>query len=120
MGELSLDLSTYDGIELAINVLESDSKRYTFILKDKILPKNDANGREQATISWEYDFVAPKPESNECTDGELVTVFIPWRSFEPTYRGKPKEDAGTLDNTSLKRFSIMMRRYDLPLGCQSH
>lgn len=48
----SWDLSKYDGIEL--NIDKSDEKVYTLILKDELLPKRP-NGREQSTVSFEYD-----------------------------------------------------------------
>jgi len=61
-------------------------KRYTFILKDEILPPNPDNGREQATISYEADFeLPPQTIPGEAHDRQ---VFIPWKSLNPTYRGK--------------------------------
>ena len=83
-------------------------KRYTVILKDELLPKNEDNGREQATISYECDFeLPPQAEPGETEDRK---VFIPWKSFNPTYRGRVKKDAKPIDLASVKRFSIMMRR----------
>lgn len=38
-------------------------------------------------------------------------LYIPWSSLKPTYRGKPKDDAGKLKLKNVKRFSIMSRRY---------
>lgn len=83
-------------------------KRYTFILKDELLPRDESTGREQATISWECDFELPP----QTTPGETHdrSVFIPWASFNPTYRGKLKKDADPLDTAKIKRVSIMMRR----------
>jgi len=98
------DLSKYDGILLELG--KSDGKRYTFILKDELLPRNPDNGREQATTSYEYDFVVPK----DSTLGQSVSIFIPWDSLKPTYRGKEKEGAKKLDRQNIRRFSIMMRR----------
>lgn len=43
------------------------------------------------------------------------SVFIPWSNLKPTYRGKENHDADPLDLKSIKRMSIMMRRYGLPL-----
>jgi hypothetical protein len=37
---------------------------------------------------------------------------VPWSSLKPVYRGKEKKDASKLDLKSVKRFSIMSRRYD--------
>lgn len=94
----SWDLSAYDGIHL--NVDKDDGKRYTFVLKDEILPLME-DGREQSTISYEYDFSASGSYS----------VFIPWTELKPTYRGKEKEDAPPLNTKSIKRWSFMMRSF---------
>lgn len=67
-----------------------------------MLPKDPNNGREQATISYEYDFSVKE---------EPTAIFIPWSKFIPTYRGKEKEDAPPLDLKNIKRFSIMIRRF---------
>ena len=84
-------------------------KRYTLILKDTLLSRDPETGREQATISWECDFdLPPQTVPGETKDR---TVFIPWDSLNPTYRGKLKKDAEPLDLKKIKRFSIMMRRY---------
>lgn len=95
----SWDLSKSDGILL--DIAKCDEKKYTLILKDELLPKS-SNGREQSTISWEYDF---KPDKN----GELVHVR--WHDLKPTYRGREKEGAEPLDLKNVKRISLMMRRY---------
>ncbi|KAH7040273.1 complex I intermediate-associated protein 30 [Microdochium trichocladiopsis] len=92
----SWDLSPYSG--LSIKIVNGDGKKYTLILKDEILPKRP-DGREQSTISWEYDFV-----------GEQSELRISWADFKPTYRGKAKPDADPLDLTGIKLLSIMMRR----------
>jgi len=92
------DISPYDALVLRTN--KSDGKQYTLVLKDTILPQRP-DGREQSTISWEYDFV---PGSNE------DTIVMPLEAFAPTYRGKPKQDADPLDLTRIKRMSFMMRR----------
>lgn len=70
------------------------------MLKDEILPL-DPNGREQSTISYEYDFKASGSDS----------LFVPWSAMRPTYRGKEKKDAPKLNIANVKRFSIMIRRY---------
>ncbi|KAF5502118.1 Uncharacterized protein CGCA056_v014476 [Colletotrichum aenigma] len=97
LGTLHLDLRQYDGF--VIRILQSDSKKYTLTVKDEILPPRD-DGRDQSTISWEYDFV--------CDTGD---VKILWSDFKPTYRGKPKLDAKPLDLSSIKRISFMMRSF---------
>lgn len=97
--ERTWDLSSYGGIYL--DITQADHKQYTFVLKDEILPK-DPGGREQSTISWEYDFVAKDT-------GERV--WIAWEDLKPTYRGKEKKDAEPLKLGNVKRISIMMRRF---------
>jgi hypothetical protein len=92
-------LSDYDGVLL--DITKSDGKQYTLTLKDELLPPS-ANGREQSTVSWEYDF---KPKSG----GEKV--FAKWDDFNATYRGREQPDAKPLDLKSVKRLSLMMRRY---------
>lgn len=78
-------------------------------MKDDLLPPNEINGREQATISWECDFeLPPQDKPGETCD---QTVFIPWEAFNPTYRGKVKKDADPLDTKKIKRFSIMQRSF---------
>ncbi|CCF43335.1 complex I intermediate-associated protein 30 [Colletotrichum higginsianum] len=97
LGTLHLDLSQFDG--LVLKVLQSDSKKYTLTIKDEILPPRE-DGRDQSTISWEYDFV---PGTGE--------VKISWDDFKPTYRGRPKPDAELLDVSNIKRISFMMRSF---------
>ncbi|KAI0395517.1 NADH:ubiquinone oxidoreductase intermediate-associated protein 30 [Xylariaceae sp. FL0594] len=94
----SWDLAGFEGLQLAIS--RGDGKRYTFIVKDQVLPKRP-DGREQSTVSWEYDF----------TGNKELDLLVPWKDLKPTYRGKPKPDAEPLDRTSIKRVSIMMRSF---------
>ncbi|TKA22240.1 hypothetical protein B0A50_08109 [Salinomyces thailandicus] len=101
------DLSKYAGIELRI--AKGDKKRYTFIFKDERLPPNPENGREQATISYEADFELP-PQTVP-GDAHDRYVSIPFKSLNPTYRGKLKKDAQPLKTSSIKRMSIMMRSF---------
>ncbi|TAQ83458.1 hypothetical protein B7494_g8221 [Chlorociboria aeruginascens] len=91
------DLAEYDG--LIIDISRSDGKQYTLVVKDELLPKR-LDGREQSTISWEYDFKCPD-------NGKL---FIAWDELRATYRGREQEDAKPLDLKNIKRFSLMMRR----------
>ena len=60
-----------------------------------------SDGREQSTISYEYDFSSSSKKE----------LFVPWHAMKPTYRGKEKTDAEKLDTKSMKRFSIMMRSF---------
>lgn len=85
-------------------------KRYTLNLKDELLPQNQENGREQATVTYEYDFEAPNTSKENEDDDATTKLYVPWSSFKPTYRGKEKKDAKALDTKSIKRISIMMRR----------
>ncbi|KAL9534655.1 hypothetical protein SMMN14_00545 [Sphaerulina musiva] len=101
------DLSRYAGIELWI--AQADEKRYTFNLKDELLPPDPNTGREQASVSYECDFELP-PQTQP-GDTHDKTVFIPWASFNATYRGRPQEDAKPINLKSVKRFSVMMRSF---------
>ncbi|KZF26423.1 CIA30-domain-containing protein [Xylona heveae TC161] len=101
------DVSTYNGVLLEID--QADEKSYTFILKDNLLPQNPSNGREQATISYEYDFVPSQNQSHQT--GSPTTIYIPWNKLKPTYRGKEKKDAEPINLKNIKRFSIMMRSF---------
>ncbi|KAK5167953.1 uncharacterized protein LTR77_006520 [Saxophila tyrrhenica] len=101
------NLSDYAGIQL--DVAKGDKKRYTFILKDELLPPDEKSGREQSTISWECDFeLPPQTKPGDVCD---KSVYIPWDSLNPTYRGKLKKDADPLDLKKIKRISIMMRSF---------
>ncbi|TGJ88513.1 hypothetical protein E0Z10_g219 [Xylaria hypoxylon] len=91
------DLSSFQGLRLAIK--NGDGMKYTLIVKDEILPKR-LDGREQSTVSWEYDF-----------PGHRAELDIPWQSLKPTYRGKPKPGAKPLDLANIRRISIMMRSF---------
>jgi hypothetical protein len=64
------NLDDYDGIQLLIT--EADAKRYTFILKDQLLPPDPETGREQSTISYGYDFQI----TMEKTKGNSASVFV--------------------------------------------
>lgn len=88
-------------------------KRYTLILKDTLLERNPDNGREQSTISWECDFELPW--QTVPGDAKDRSIFIPWSSLNPTYRGKLKKDAEPIDLMKIKRFSIMMRRWAMAI-----
>ncbi|KAJ4415304.1 hypothetical protein N0V82_007403 [Gnomoniopsis sp. IMI 355080] len=100
----SWNLAAYSS--LVLHVARADGKKYTITLKDEVLPKRP-DGREQSTVSWEYDFVV---EAGESADGS-TKVTIPFKDFEPTYRGKPKPDTAPLDLKNVKRVSFMMRSF---------
>lgn len=92
---------------MELKIEKADEKRYTFILKDSLLPPDPGNGREQSTISYEYDFTI----SPSTTRDEATTIFIAWKDFRATYRGKDKKEAPNLDRKKIKRVSLMQRRF---------
>jgi hypothetical protein len=98
------DLADYEGIELLIT--EADAKQYTFILKDDLLPPDQATGRDQSTISYEYDFKV----AMEKTEDKSASVCIAWNDLKATYRGKEQKDAPPLNLGNIKRISLIMRR----------
>lgn len=119
---LNLDLSSYEGLQLVIREADSEklqkayhfghllivvAKQYTLVLKDEVLPSDPETGREQATTSWEYNF-AVSIDSTKMPGG--IVISVPWSEFHPTYRGKEKKNAGSLNVKSIKRLSFMMRR----------
>ena len=111
--EGSWDLSAYDGIELALG--EGDAKVYTLILKDEEAAGKREDGREKAGVNWEVDFEVGKEdgqeEEKEIEGGDDGTiVWVPWRDFKATFRGKEKMDAGELKTGEVRRIGLMMRR----------
>ncbi|GFF34522.1 uncharacterized protein C9E9.15 [Aspergillus udagawae] len=95
--DLFWDLSDADGLEL--DTAGSDGKVYTLVLKDKLLPKRP-DGREQSTVSWEYDF----------RTAEKAIVRVEWGNLRATYRGR-EIDAEPLDLKHVQRISIMIRSF---------
>jgi Complex I intermediate-associated protein 30 (CIA30) len=82
--------------------------KFTFILKDTLLPPDPSNGREQSTISWEGDFEVEDDESPK-------EVVFAWNDLKPFYRGKEVRDVKKpLKLDGIKRFSIMVRRQVAP------
>lgn len=98
------DLGAFDGVEIVL--LRGDETRYTFNIKDELLPL-DSGGREQSTVSWEFDFEL----SASVTSGAKTTLWIPWAKFTPTFRGREKKDASALKTHSIRRFGIMCRSF---------
>lgn len=108
------DVSGYDA--LVLDVARADDRKYTLTLKDEVLPRRP-DGRDQSTVSWEYDFLVPTGKDGAASgDGDgsstagSARVVIPFGEFKPTYRGKPKPDAKPLDLKNVERISFMMRR----------
>ncbi|KAL6244975.1 hypothetical protein RBB50_007750 [Rhinocladiella similis] len=110
-GDRRWDLSAFTGIELSIDPSKSDTNTYTLILKDHLLPPNPENGREQSTVSWEYDFSKSNRRVNPEHNSSSATVFIPWEQFRPTYRGKPCSETSRLNLGDIRRISIMIRSF---------
>jgi hypothetical protein len=74
-------------------------------LKDDIPGRRD-DGREMSGITWEA-----LVETSGCSaEGGSEDVFLPWKAFKATYRGRDKDDAKPLNLKSIKRVSFMMRR----------
>ncbi|KAK7703603.1 hypothetical protein SLS64_008916 [Diaporthe eres] len=105
------DVSGYDA--LVLDVARADDRKYTLTLKDEVLPRRP-DGRDQSTVSWEYDFVVGDGKGGTAAGGGSTAgstrLVIPFEEFKPTYRGKPKPDAEPLDLKNVKRVSFMMRR----------
>ena len=113
---LNWHLEKYDGLELVIG--KSDGKRYSFALKDEMLPKRP-DGREQSSLNWEFEFVVPPPKEGEEGMREGTVLRVKWCDFAPTYRGKPKEGLGRcIAANNIKRVSMMMRRSSFFLAHQ--
>ncbi|KAI9819856.1 MAG: hypothetical protein M1827_006425 [Pycnora praestabilis] len=101
----SWDLSNYDGLQLDIE--QADDKQYTLTLKDDLLPPNPENGREQSTISYEYDFRV----QSQTKERKSTILFIPWDQLKATYRGREKKDAAAPKLKDIKRISLLMRSF---------
>ncbi|KAL1852076.1 hypothetical protein Daus18300_012288 [Diaporthe australafricana] len=107
-GEPGWDLSGYDA--LVLDVARADARKYTLTLKDEVLPRRP-DGRDQSTVSWEYDFVVEAGKGAAGSGSGSTRVVIPFGEFQPTYRGKPRPDAEPLDLKNVKRLSFMMRSF---------
>ena len=81
---------------------------YTLVLKNEESPGKRDDGREKAGVNWEVEFRADYRERDEKGKAK---VWMPWKEFKATYRGKEKEDAGSLKTESVRRVGIMMRSY---------
>lgn len=104
--EIVWDLSEYDGIQISLG--KGDGKIYTFILKDESSDGKREDGREKAGINWEVELKAEK--------GGL-SVWKPWGEFKAFYRGKEKDDAGSLKTGQIGRIGLMMRRWVKTMEC---
>ena len=104
-GDQAWDLSKWDAIQLAVS--KADDKTYTFILKDEIPDTQREDGREQSSISWEYDF---KLNTGNTSVAETQKITIPWNQLKATYRGRERKDVDPIKTGKILRFSIMARR----------
>lgn len=99
IGDLALDLSHTTGLQLVLGAGSSEQK-FTLNVKDTI-PGKRTDGRDEAGISWEVDFEAPRE------GGVLVKK---WDEFKATYRGREVKDPEPLKVDNIKRMSLMTRR----------
>lgn len=107
----SWDLSTYNGIEVAVG--NGDGKTYTLILKDELRDEKREDGREKAGVNWEVEFEAGSGEEGGEKEGDKnngTRIWVPWGEFKATFRGKEKKDAGNLKTGEVRRVGLMMRR----------
>jgi hypothetical protein len=110
------DLAAWDGVLLMAAksdlAAKDQCKTFTFVVKDTILPPDPDTGREQSTISWEGHFTLDDLENGHSAS----RVVFRWSDLRPFYRGKEVVDGkASLDTGKIKRFSIMVRRYERPL-----
>ena len=84
-------------------------KNYTLTLADTLLPPDPQTGRDQSTISFEYDFTASNDCKGDTKPDEPQRVFIPWSSFRATFRGRDV-DAPPIKTEAVRRISILIRR----------
>lgn len=104
------DLSAFDGIVLTLDESRSDHKRYTLILKDQLPLASSKEGQDRSTLSWEADFnVAPTISRTRRIDC-AATIYIPWNSFRPTYRGKEQNHVPRINLKDIRQINVMMRR----------
>ena len=82
------------------------------------VPEDRPDGRRESVITYEWEFDAvkdgeevPSPPAAAVREGhgKIVKVHAGWDSFKPTYRGRPKPDADSLDPEMVKEWSIMAR-----------
>ncbi|KAK7511604.1 complex I intermediate-associated protein 30-domain-containing protein [Phyllosticta citriasiana] len=103
------NLEGYDGIQIeVVKNADTDDKKYTFNIKNQLLPRDPDTGREQSTISYEFDFDITELSVEH---NQTVALFIPWKEFRATYRGREDHDAPKIDLKNIKRFGIMIRSF---------
>lgn len=107
-----LDLSAYTGLVLEVPVGGDDGKTYTLNIKDTVAPL--VGGREQATVSWEWDFQIPSEDSAAVVvsaAGNYTQSTVKFGDLVPTFQGTVQTGIAPLNLTSIKRVNFMIRRY---------
>lgn len=80
-------------------------RSYTLNLKTQE-PQRRPDGRRESQIVYEYKIVLP-PDT--AAPSPALTFDSRWQEFEPTYRGRPAENAPPLDPAQIQEWSIMAR-----------
>ncbi|KAF5653212.1 complex i intermediate-associated 30 [Fusarium sp. NRRL 25303] len=119
VGDLALDLSCTEGIKLSLG-WDSSDQTFTLNVKDTIPGKRE-DGRDEAGVSWEYDFKAPE------NGGE---IFMKWDEFKATFFDKQdgdfklyvdwiaavkKDDDDSDDDGDLKKHALEQRSDPRPV-----
>jgi NADH dehydrogenase [ubiquinone] 1 alpha subcomplex assembly factor 1 len=82
------DLSRFGGIEM---VVRGDGRRYKLRLKTD--PRFDS-------LNWQARF--------QTAAAVPLSVRLPFREFEPVYRGKPVADVPVLDTSRIQTFGLLI------------
>lgn len=121
------DLTGYKGLQLKV-VGKRDEKVYTLVLKDSTSSPNvygleeeneDENRNETgnktpqaSSFSWEAEFkISAQRGEEENGEEDGVNLWLPWKEFKPTFRGKRVEGGGEWKDGWVDRVGFMMRRY---------
>ncbi|CAN8102654.1 unnamed protein product [Discula destructiva] len=102
-----LDLSAYSG--LIIEVPYTDGRKYTFNVKDTVLPP--VNGGDRASVSWEHNFQLPASLDVIAPPGDLMKSIVKFEDLVPTFQGRVQNDIAPLNLASIKRMNIMIRGF---------
>ncbi|CAO1622995.1 unnamed protein product [Sympodiomycopsis kandeliae] len=73
------------------------------------MPQRRADGRMESSVVYEADFNITKPTSQQQGPDSLAVFDLPFSSFQPTYRGRPADNASPLDPSQIKLWSLMAR-----------
>ncbi|KAG0143461.1 hypothetical protein CROQUDRAFT_661165 [Cronartium quercuum f. sp. fusiforme G11] len=114
---LSFPSERYSGIVLEVGPLSSTSsmtiRNFTFVLKNEATVRGP-DGKQQSTISYEFDFSLPVANSDidhlPALDRRLE-ISIPFVELRPTYRGRPQNDAKKFNSSHITELSIMCRSF---------